>query len=61
MTETTLSLATSKSESLRTTVPSWVVSHFKLKEGDILDWEMKVVDGVLSLIVSPKPVSKGKK
>lgn len=38
---TTLHLATSKSKSLRTTVPTLVTRQFKLEEGDMLQWEIK--------------------
>jgi hypothetical protein len=39
--KTTLHMATSKSKSLRTTVPITVTRHFKLEEGDELRWELK--------------------
>lgn len=54
---TILTKATPKSNSLRTTVPIFIVKQFGLNEGDILDWELGVVDGELSIIV--KPVKKG--
>ena len=38
--ETALTKATSKSESLRTTVPAAIVKQFDLKEGDKLVWDM---------------------
>ena len=50
---TTLQLAVSKSDSLRTTVPTHIVSQFKLKAGDKLDWEL-IVDGKeLKIIIKP--------
>jgi len=39
--ETVLHAATSKSKSLRTTVPIMVTRHFNLEEGDELRWEIK--------------------
>ncbi len=50
---TTLTKATSKSNSLRTTVPIFIVKQFGLNEGDMLDWELGVFDGKLSIIVKP--------
>lgn len=54
---TILTKATPKSNSLRTTVPIFIVKQFGLNEGDMLDWELAVVDGELSIIV--KPVKRG--
>lgn len=48
---TTLAKASSKFASLRTTVPMSVVKQWKLKEGDQLDWEWKVVDGDMVLVL----------
>lgn len=43
MGETTrLTKATSKSESLRTTVPAGIVKQFGMKEGDALDWSIEI-------------------
>ena len=39
--KTTLHIATSKSKSLRTTVPILITKLFKLEEGDMLQWEIK--------------------
>ena len=51
--------ASSKFASLRTTIPMPVVKQWKLKEGDKLDWEWKVQDGEMVLIV--RMVREGKK
>ena len=51
--ETTLHLAVSQSESLRTTVPSHIVSQFNLSPKDRLRWEMKVIDGDLKIVIIP--------
>ena len=37
--ESVLQTATSKSKSLRTTVPAYLVNQFDLKKGDKLSWE----------------------
>lgn len=50
---TTLSVATSGKESLRTTVPMSIIKQFKLKAGDKLDWNFEVKNGELSLTVKP--------
>ena len=50
---TTLSLAVSNSESLRTTVPIHIVSQFDLKQGNKLTWGLEVVNGKLKIIVTP--------
>ena len=50
---TTLSLAVSKSDSLRTTVPTHIVSQFDLKPGSKLNWDLKVVEGKLEIIITP--------
>ena len=50
---TTLSLAVSKSDSLRTTVPTHIVSQFNLKAGDRLDWELLPDGQELKIIITP--------
>ena len=51
--KTTLTKASSVSESLRTTVPSGVVSHFNLREQDQLDWNIEVKEGKLIIVIKP--------
>jgi len=51
--KTTLTKASSKSESLRTTVPSGIVKQFYLNEKDQLEWEIKIINGELALVVKP--------
>lgn len=46
--------ATSKSLSLRTTVPSAIISQFNMRSGDKLKWEMRLIDGELIVIVEPR-------
>jgi hypothetical protein len=50
----TLTYATSKKDSLRTTVPKAIVRQFGLKNGDKLVWKFDVKDGKLCIIVEPK-------
>ncbi|MFH1101667.1 MAG: AbrB family transcriptional regulator [Methanobacteriota archaeon] len=51
--KTTLTKASSKSDSLRTTVPSGIVSHFNLAEQDQLEWNIEVKDGNLRIVINP--------
>ena len=50
---TTLTTATSKSRSLRTTVPMSIVKHFNLKQGDQLNWKIEASKNELIIIVKP--------
>jgi bifunctional DNA-binding transcriptional regulator/antitoxin component of YhaV-PrlF toxin-antitoxin module len=49
---TTVSKASSKIESLRTTIPQSIVRFMKLNEGDKLDWDLKAQDNRIILIVT---------
>ena len=49
---TTLSKASSKIESLRTTIPKSIVRFMKLNEGDKIDWDLKAQDNKIILIVT---------
>ncbi|MDR0461690.1 MAG: AbrB/MazE/SpoVT family DNA-binding domain-containing protein [Nitrososphaerota archaeon] len=53
---TTLSIATSKKESLRTTVPMTILKQFNLNAGDKLDWTYEARNNELIIVV--KPVKK---
>lgn len=44
--------ASSKFASLRTTIPMSIIRQWKLQSGDKLDWEWKVIDGQMALVVS---------
>lgn len=44
--------ASSKFVSLRTTIPMSIVKQWKLEDGDKLDWEWKVIDGQLAIVVN---------
>ncbi|MFZ0925636.1 MAG: AbrB family transcriptional regulator [Halobacteriota archaeon] len=50
---TKLTPATSKKESLRTTVPRSIVKQFDLTSEDSLSWKLEVRNGELIIIVSP--------
>ncbi|ADC65736.1 hypothetical protein Ferp_1587 [Ferroglobus placidus DSM 10642] len=50
---TILTKATSKSKSLRTTVPIGIVKQFNLSEGDKLKWEIRAENGKLIIVVTP--------
>ena len=54
----TLTYATSKKDSLRTTVPKAIINQFSLKSGDKLCWRFDVKDGKLCIIVEPIKKSK---
>ena len=57
--ETTVATkASSKFKSLRTTIPMSVVRQWKLKDGDNLDWEWKVIDGKMALVITRLSKSK---
>ena len=48
---TTLTVAATGKESLRTTVPMSVVKQFRLKAGDKLDWTFDIKDGKMVVVV----------
>jgi hypothetical protein len=43
--ETRIVKASSRFDSLRTTIPRSVVNLLKLDEGDLLIWDLKIIDG----------------
>ncbi len=49
---TVASKASSKFASLRTTIPASIVRQWKLKDGDKIDWEWKVIEGKMALVVT---------
>ena len=54
MVETTkLTKATTKSKSLRTTIPMGIVKQFNLSEGGEIDWEIRAEEGELIIVVRP--------
>lgn len=50
---TVVSVATSKSKSLRATIPIGIVRQLKLSEGDRLRWRLKAEDNHLIVVVEP--------
>jgi len=54
---TTLTKANTKSNSLRTTVPSSVRDHYGLKVGDKIVWHFDTEDDKIIVIV--KPIKEG--
>jgi hypothetical protein len=50
--------ASSKFASLRTTIPMSIVKQWKMKDGDKIDWEWKVIDGKMVLVVTRASKSK---
>ena len=46
-----VSKATTTSRSLRTTIPVKIVDELGIKEGDVLDWEVRKIDGKKAIIV----------
>jgi antitoxin component of MazEF toxin-antitoxin module len=51
--QTTLTKAATKTTSLRTTVPASIVRQFNLKDGDKIDWTLKVANGEMIIVVTP--------
>ena len=56
--KTTLAKASSITNSLRTTIPAGIVHQFNLRDGDTLDWTLKVEKGQLEIIVKPENPKK---
>lgn len=50
---TTLTRATTRSTSMRATIPMSIIKQFNLKAGDKLSWRLKVEEGELVIIVKP--------
>jgi hypothetical protein len=53
---TNLNKATTKNESLRTTVPRSIIKQFGLTENDQLEWNLKAEGGELIIHVKPLKV-----
>ena len=49
--KTSLTKASSKSDSLRTTIPSGIVKQFNMNEKDMLDWNIEAKGGKLVIVV----------
>ncbi|MDQ1252443.1 MAG: hypothetical protein QG646_1564 [Euryarchaeota archaeon] len=50
--QTVIAKASSKSDSLRTTVPAGIVKQFNLKEGDTLEWSIEPRKNKLIIVVT---------
>lgn len=50
---TNLNKATTKNESLRTTVPRSIIKQFGLTENDQMDWNLKAENGEIVIQVKP--------
>lgn len=57
---TMITKATSKSKSLRTTVPMGIARQFNLSEEDKLSWEIRAEGGELIIVVKPVKQTKAK-
>jgi len=56
---TILTAATTKSKSLRTTIPAGIVRQFSLREGDKLLWKIDLRNNELVIVARPvKKVNK---
>ncbi len=60
--KTSITRATTKSKSLRTTIPIGIVKQFDISEGDKLEWEIRAEGGKLIIVVKPvkEPVKEEK-
>ena len=52
--KTTITKASSITNSLRTTVPAGIINQFNLKDGDRLDWTLKAENREIIVIVKPE-------
>ncbi|MFP3131412.1 MAG: AbrB family transcriptional regulator [Nitrososphaeria archaeon] len=50
---TIITKATSKSKSLRTTIPIGIVKQFNLSKDDKLNWEIRAESGELIIMIRP--------
>ena len=51
---TTLVSTGGESNSLRTTIPMWIVRQFDLKPGHLIEWSLKAEDNRMTISVSPQ-------
>jgi bifunctional DNA-binding transcriptional regulator/antitoxin component of YhaV-PrlF toxin-antitoxin module len=52
--KTTIAKASTIANSYRTTVPAAIINQFNLKEGDKLDWNMKVEGKSIVIHIKPE-------
>ena len=55
---TIVTAASSKTKSLRSTIPAGLVRQFGFDEGDKLSWKMEIVNGELAIVVRPMKADK---
>jgi antitoxin component of MazEF toxin-antitoxin module len=51
---TTSLVSTGGSNSLRTTIPMWIVEQFDLKAGSKIDWSLQVENDAMTILVTPQ-------
>jgi len=51
--KTTISKASTISNSFKTTVPAAIINQFNLLEGDKLDWKLAAENGKIIVVVMP--------
>ena len=51
---TTALVSTGGSNSLRTTIPMWIVEQFNLKAGSKIEWSLKVENDTMTISVTPQ-------
>ena len=42
------------SNSLRTTIPMWIVNQFGLEAGNMIEWSLKVEDNRMTITINPQ-------
>lgn len=57
---TTLYVALTRSDSLRTTTPMRMAKHFRLRAADKLDWDSDIKNGQMALVVRVLRRSSGR-
>jgi hypothetical protein len=55
---TVVTPASSKTKSLRTTIPAGLVRQFGIDEQDRLSWKMEIINGKLAIVVRPLKAEK---
>jgi len=51
---TTSLVSTGGSNSLRTTIPMWIVEQFDLKAGSKIEWSLSVKNDTMTISVTPQ-------
>lgn len=53
--ESTVNTARPKTRSLRATIPEGVVFYLDLQDGDKIEWEKTMIEGISAVIVRKSP------